>query len=58
MQKQSEKSPSRLALFYKHTSSADRMVVYEDVMRQAAAAQQEIIDKANAIRAAAKDSAV
>lgn len=51
MQKPTEKPLSRLAQFYKHTSHAEREAFYAEVQRRAAAAQQEVIDKADAIRA-------
>ncbi|BAP45044.1 hypothetical protein NJC40_13200 [Pseudomonas sp. 21LCFQ02] len=52
MQKPTEKPLARLAQFYKYTSHAEREAFYAEVQRRAAAEQQQIIDKANAIRAA------
>lgn len=54
MQEPTEKPISRLARFYRYSTPAEREALYAEMQRRAAAAQQEIIDKANAIRAAQK----
>lgn len=54
MQDSTEKPISRLARFYRYTTHAEREALYAEMQLRAAAAQQEIIDKANAIRAAQK----
>jgi len=46
------KAKSRLAVFYRSTSSAERTAVYSEIVRQATADQQRIIDKARDAKAA------
>jgi hypothetical protein len=43
---------SRLAAFYRSTSTGERTAVYSEVVKQATADQQRIIDKARDTRAA------